>query len=189
MPRRPDAEPCARLRRRGAQSARRLAWPAWPDRCSAPLAARARFPRPHRLLLRPGALHARRARHAEGLRLQHGSLSRGELPAGRSASAGRDCRSCGSGRAGCRCRLHHYIHHGRQGRQMPARPDDPADGASGGRAHRRGLRGRPLRHLPGHEGLGEVDMHHNGGILDDEIEEGYILACCSRPVGDVSIEA
>lgn len=36
---------------------------------------------------------------------------------------------------------------------------------------------------------GEVDMHHNGGILDDEIEEGYILACCSRPVGDVSIEA
>lgn len=36
---------------------------------------------------------------------------------------------------------------------------------------------------------GEVDMAHNGGILDDEIEEGYILACCSRPIGDVSIEA
>ena len=36
---------------------------------------------------------------------------------------------------------------------------------------------------------GEVDMRHNGGILDDEIAEGYILACCSRPLGDVSIEA
>ena len=36
---------------------------------------------------------------------------------------------------------------------------------------------------------GEVEMHHNGGILDDEIDEGYILACCSRPVGDVQIEA
>ncbi|MFB2550852.1 2Fe-2S iron-sulfur cluster-binding protein [Ensifer soli] len=36
---------------------------------------------------------------------------------------------------------------------------------------------------------GEVEMNHNGGILDDEIEEGYILACCSRPRGDVQIEA
>ncbi|MGV8936354.1 MAG: 2Fe-2S iron-sulfur cluster-binding protein [Allorhizobium sp.] len=36
---------------------------------------------------------------------------------------------------------------------------------------------------------GEVEMHHNGGILDDEIDEGYILACCSRPKGDVTIEA
>ncbi|MBB5575571.1 hybrid-cluster NAD(P)-dependent oxidoreductase [Rhizobium paranaense] len=36
---------------------------------------------------------------------------------------------------------------------------------------------------------GEVDMRHNGGILDEEIEEGYILACCSQPTGDVSIEA
>jgi ferredoxin len=36
---------------------------------------------------------------------------------------------------------------------------------------------------------GEVEMNHNGGILDDEIEEGYILACCSRPKGDVEIEA
>lgn len=36
---------------------------------------------------------------------------------------------------------------------------------------------------------GEVTMEHNGGILDDEIEEGYILACCSRPLGDVEIEA
>lgn len=36
---------------------------------------------------------------------------------------------------------------------------------------------------------GEVEMNHNGGILDDEIEEGYILACCSRPLGDLEIEA
>lgn len=36
---------------------------------------------------------------------------------------------------------------------------------------------------------GEVDMAHNGGILDEEIEEGYILACCSRPKTDVEVEA
>ena len=36
---------------------------------------------------------------------------------------------------------------------------------------------------------GEVEMDHNGGILDDEIDEGYILACCSRPKGDIEIEA
>nr|WP_295468491.1 hybrid-cluster NAD(P)-dependent oxidoreductase [Mesorhizobium sp.] len=36
---------------------------------------------------------------------------------------------------------------------------------------------------------GRVDMQHNGGILDDEIAEGYILACCSRPLGPVQIEA
>jgi len=36
---------------------------------------------------------------------------------------------------------------------------------------------------------GEVEMNHNGGILDEEIEEGYILACCSRPLTDVKVEA
>ncbi|WP_241127600.1 hybrid-cluster NAD(P)-dependent oxidoreductase [Novosphingobium terrae] len=36
---------------------------------------------------------------------------------------------------------------------------------------------------------GEVTMAHNGGILDEEVEEGYILACCSRPLGDVVVEA
>ncbi|ENN89029.1 Ferredoxin oxidoreductase protein [Rhizobium freirei PRF 81] len=36
---------------------------------------------------------------------------------------------------------------------------------------------------------GEVEMSHNGGILEDEIEEGYILACCSRPKTDVQVEA
>lgn len=35
---------------------------------------------------------------------------------------------------------------------------------------------------------GEVEMEHNGGILDDEIEEGYVLACCSRPKTDVVVE-
>lgn len=36
---------------------------------------------------------------------------------------------------------------------------------------------------------GEVEMSQNGGILDHEIEEGYILACCSRPLGPVTVEA
>jgi ferredoxin-NADP reductase len=35
---------------------------------------------------------------------------------------------------------------------------------------------------------GEVHMVHNGGIRDDEIEEGYILACCSKPIGRVEVE-
>jgi ferredoxin-NADP reductase len=36
---------------------------------------------------------------------------------------------------------------------------------------------------------GEVVMNHNGGILDEEVEEGYILACCSRPLGPLELEA
>ncbi len=36
---------------------------------------------------------------------------------------------------------------------------------------------------------GQVHMVHNGGITEEEIEEGYILACCSNPLGKVSIEA
>lgn len=36
---------------------------------------------------------------------------------------------------------------------------------------------------------GEVEMNHNGGILDDEIAEGFILACCSRPLGRLEVEA
>lgn len=35
---------------------------------------------------------------------------------------------------------------------------------------------------------GEVTMVHNGGISDDEIAEGLILACCSRPQGAVTIQ-
>lgn len=34
---------------------------------------------------------------------------------------------------------------------------------------------------------GETHMVHNGGIRDSEIEEGYVLACCTRPVSDVSL--
>ena len=36
---------------------------------------------------------------------------------------------------------------------------------------------------------GEVEMSHNGGILDDEIAEGYILCCCSKPLTPIEIEA
>lgn len=36
---------------------------------------------------------------------------------------------------------------------------------------------------------GQVHMVHNGGITDDDIEDGYILACCSRPIGKVEVEA
>lgn len=36
---------------------------------------------------------------------------------------------------------------------------------------------------------GEVEMNHNGGILDEEIAEGYILACCSRPSVKLEVEA
>jgi stachydrine N-demethylase, reductase component len=34
---------------------------------------------------------------------------------------------------------------------------------------------------------GEVAMVHNGGISDDEMAEGYILACCARPQGAVVV--
>jgi ferredoxin-NADP reductase len=36
---------------------------------------------------------------------------------------------------------------------------------------------------------GETTMAHQGGIRDDEIAEGLVLACCTRPVGRVEIEA
>ena len=36
---------------------------------------------------------------------------------------------------------------------------------------------------------GEVHMVHNGGITDEDTEAGYILACCSNPIGKVTIEA
>lgn len=36
---------------------------------------------------------------------------------------------------------------------------------------------------------GEVEMSHNGGILDHEIADGFILACCSKPLSPVEIEA
>ncbi|MGQ7847144.1 2Fe-2S iron-sulfur cluster-binding protein [Granulosicoccus sp. 3-233] len=35
---------------------------------------------------------------------------------------------------------------------------------------------------------GEVHMVHNGGISEDDIAEGYILACCSYPMGKVTVD-
>lgn len=35
---------------------------------------------------------------------------------------------------------------------------------------------------------GDVNMVHNGGINEDEIAEGYILACCSYPKGEISVD-
>jgi len=35
---------------------------------------------------------------------------------------------------------------------------------------------------------GEVEMEHNGGMTDEDEAEGYILACCSVPRGDVVVE-
>ncbi|MEM7068231.1 MAG: hybrid-cluster NAD(P)-dependent oxidoreductase [Pseudomonadota bacterium] len=35
---------------------------------------------------------------------------------------------------------------------------------------------------------GEVHMVHNGGISEDDIADGYILACCSNPIGKVEVE-
>jgi ferredoxin len=34
---------------------------------------------------------------------------------------------------------------------------------------------------------GEVHMLHNGGISEDDIAGGYILACCSHPLGPVEV--
>ncbi|WP_275055973.1 hybrid-cluster NAD(P)-dependent oxidoreductase [Cereibacter azotoformans] len=35
---------------------------------------------------------------------------------------------------------------------------------------------------------GDVHMVHNGGISDDDVAEGWILACCSNPMGRVEVE-
>ena len=35
---------------------------------------------------------------------------------------------------------------------------------------------------------GDVHMVHNGGISEDDIEAGYILACCSYPMGSVTVD-
>ena len=34
---------------------------------------------------------------------------------------------------------------------------------------------------------GEVEMEHNGGITDEDVAEGYILSCCSRPKGNIVV--
>lgn len=35
---------------------------------------------------------------------------------------------------------------------------------------------------------GQVDMQHAGGIRQREIDQGWILPCCSKPLGDVVLE-
>lgn len=35
---------------------------------------------------------------------------------------------------------------------------------------------------------GEVHMVHNGGISEEDIAAGYILACCSHPIGKLAVE-
>jgi glycine betaine catabolism B len=35
---------------------------------------------------------------------------------------------------------------------------------------------------------GTVDMHHNGGIREREVQKGFRLLCCSRPTSDLVLE-
>ena len=35
---------------------------------------------------------------------------------------------------------------------------------------------------------GQVHMVHNGGISEDDIDAGYVLACCSKPIGAVAFD-
>jgi ferredoxin-NADP reductase len=35
---------------------------------------------------------------------------------------------------------------------------------------------------------GQVEMDHNGGITDEDLADGFILSCCSKPLGDVVVD-
>ncbi|MCL9783385.1 hybrid-cluster NAD(P)-dependent oxidoreductase [Vibrio sp. S4M6] len=35
---------------------------------------------------------------------------------------------------------------------------------------------------------GSVEMQHNGGITDEDVDDGYILSCCSIPTGNVIVD-
>ncbi|KZM50224.1 hybrid-cluster NAD(P)-dependent oxidoreductase [Labrenzia sp. OB1] len=35
---------------------------------------------------------------------------------------------------------------------------------------------------------GDVHMVHSGGISEDDVEAGYILACCSNPIGTIEVD-
>jgi hypothetical protein len=35
---------------------------------------------------------------------------------------------------------------------------------------------------------GTVDMKHNGGIRDREVQKGFRLLCCSRPTSDLVLD-
>ncbi len=39
-----------------------------------------------------------------------------------------------------------------------------------------------------HVASGQTHMVHNGGIREDEIEDGYVLACCTQPIGTIEVE-
>lgn len=39
-----------------------------------------------------------------------------------------------------------------------------------------------------HKLSGEVEMHQNGGLFEDEVEDGDILACCSYPLTPLVLE-
>ena len=89
---------CASRRATSATGARR------PATCrSDPEVDRPRFRATRDLLLRAGALHGGRARHAEGRRLRHGALPRGELlvrAPGRPPVEGRRDKAAAARRAG-----------------------------------------------------------------------------------------
>jgi ferredoxin len=35
---------------------------------------------------------------------------------------------------------------------------------------------------------GEVEMNHQGGIRQREIDQGMVLLCCGKPLSDVTID-
>jgi ferredoxin len=35
---------------------------------------------------------------------------------------------------------------------------------------------------------GQVDMRHNGGIRQREIDQGMVLLCCSKPLSDLVVD-
>lgn len=39
------------------------------------------------------------------------------------------------------------------------------------------------------KGGGLVPVDHNGSITDGELQEGYVLSCCTRPLDLIYIEA
>nr|WP_281169145.1 2Fe-2S iron-sulfur cluster binding domain-containing protein [Thalassobaculum salexigens] len=39
-----------------------------------------------------------------------------------------------------------------------------------------------------HVTSGQTHMVHNGGIREDEVEEGHVLACCTQPIGTIEVE-
>ncbi|MCZ0963582.1 2Fe-2S iron-sulfur cluster-binding protein [Paracoccus benzoatiresistens] len=70
--------------------------------------------------------------------------------------------------------------------QARANRHDPDDCASGGTEHPSGCSMGIWRTCRIQTLSGEV---HNGGFTDDDIEDGCIFACCSRPMGAVTVDA